>query len=496
MKNKNFKIISILFLSFILIFSGVIHPAAASTSLDTRQEPKNLPPAAPAAGGTTIFLPSVIKNTSSAISLPDVLIGSESCCTNDQSVADKASNANMTLMRVDALDWKRIEPNRTNPATYDWSSVNKEMLKNLALRKINVIGTVRYAPSWAQKYPPYSCGPILESAFDAFAQFLAEAVKIYSKPPYSVMYWELGNEIDAGAFAGIPDSVFGCWGGWDSDPYYGGSYYVKMLEKAYPAIKAANPDAQVLVGGFLLDCDPTNPPPGKTCTPGKFLEGILVNNGKYNGANYFDMISFHAYTFYQSDGTIVDENNPSWAHRGGVVLGKVDFLKSVLDKYNAKKVILQTEGALVCTICDASGYDFTNFNETQADYVVWLYIRNWAAGVSGTIWYAFEGPGWRYSTLLDGYQQPKPAYYALKYLTTKLKGVNFSQQIYLYPEIRAYEFKTSTKRIWVMWAPDQKPHSITLPAGVTQVTDKYGNVISPAGNQITVNRPIYVDLIP
>ena len=71
-----------------------------------------------------------------------------------------------------------------------------------------------------------------------------------------------------------------------------------MLKVAYPQIKAADPQAQVLVGGLLLDCDPR---PGAGCSltaqnaiPPKFLEGILRNNG----GPYFDGVSFHAYDFY------------------------------------------------------------------------------------------------------------------------------------------------------------------------------------------------------
>ena len=44
-----------------------------------------------------------------------------------------------------------------------------------------------------------------------------------------------------------PDSVFGCWGDNDDD-YYGGGYYADMLKMVYPAVKSADPQAQVLIG--------------------------------------------------------------------------------------------------------------------------------------------------------------------------------------------------------------------------------------------------------
>lgn len=497
MKRIGIQIGGGMLLMLLLLTLSAPAPATAGDRGGELQTTEFNPPADPTIG-TTIYLPLVSSKITSFTPSLSVLIGSESCCSHDPVIADTAQNAYMNLMRVAAFDWKSIEPYRTSPATYDWTKVNNEKLKNLADRGITVIGTVRFSPAWAQKYPPYSCGPIAESALDAFAQFLTEAVKIYSQPPYSIKYWELGNEVDAPAFANDPDSIFGCWGGWDDDPYYGGSYYARILEKTYPAMKAANPAIQVLIGGLLLDCDPTNPPAGKTCTPAKFLEGILINNGKYDGGNYFDAVSFHGYPFYAGSGKIgYDEDHPYWAHRGGVVLGKIDFVRSVLAKYNVAKPILHTEGALLChennLFCNPPDNQFL---EAQANYVVWLYIRNWAAGVIGTSWYSFEGPGWRNSSLLDGKQQPRPAYYSLKNLTTRLDRAEYRQQIYQYPGLRVYEFTTPYKRIWVMWSPDQQPHTIDLPSGTFQIVDKYGAAITPINNQITVNSPVYIDIQP
>ncbi len=68
----------------------------------------------------------------------------------------------------------------------------------------------------------------------------------------------------------ISIAIFGCWGDPNDKTYYGGEYYAEMLKRAYPAVKAANPQAIVLNGGLLLDCDPRYPPPGKDCLPADF----------------------------------------------------------------------------------------------------------------------------------------------------------------------------------------------------------------------------------
>ena len=90
-----------------------------------------------------------------------------------------------------------------------------------------------------------------------------------------------------------------------------------------------------------------------------------------------------------------------------------------MESYNIDKPIIHTEGSLICPEwnpgdCSPPGEDFF---EHQADYVVWMYVRNWANGLFGTIWYQFEGPGWRYAGLLDEDQNPKPVYEALLFLT-------------------------------------------------------------------------------
>ena len=137
-----------------------------------------------------------------------------------------------------------------------------------------------------------------------------------------------------------------------------------------------------------------------------------------------------------------------------------------------------------------------SFYEAQADYAVWLYVQTWAADLLGSIWYTMEGPGWEYSGLLDSNQTNKLVYEALHFVSSKLDGAEFSKEIDKYPQLRAYEFTSKSRYIWILWAPDEQDHLIDLPAGTTTVYDKYGNVITPAGNQLSVNHPVLIDIIP
>ena len=290
-----------------------------------------------------------------------------------------------------------------------------------------------------------------------------------------------------------PVSVYGCWGDMGAEDY-GGEYYAEMLKVVYPAIKAADPDAKVLIGGLLLDCDPAYPIPGNDCKSARFLEGILRNGG----GEYFDIVSFHGYPVY--NGSLDrDENFPSWVYRGGVVMGKVNYLREVMNAYGVEKPIMHTEAALICPewnpqICKPPGKDFY---EAQADFVVILYSRNWAANLASTIWYQFESPGWRYSSMMGEANIPLPAYNAFTFLNQELKEALFSRVVSEYPQIRGYEFVTPEKRIWVLWSPGVKESiPIRLPEGVIQVLDKYGNVLPLESNELVVKNPVYVELKP
>lgn len=177
--------------------------------------------------------------------------------------ANRAVEFGVEMVRHNGVLWSEVEP---EPGERRWEAL-AEMEPSLAYFGQNGVETiliVRSAPLFAQREPGQFCGPIAEEAFPAFAQFLGELVTRYSQPPYNVHYWELWNEPDVAVTGSKPDQLFGCWG----DPEaadFGGGYYAEMLKWAYPAIKAADPQAQVLIGGLLLDCDPDSPLEGRTC---------------------------------------------------------------------------------------------------------------------------------------------------------------------------------------------------------------------------------------
>jgi len=136
------------------------------------------------------------------------------------------------------------------------------------------------------------------------------------------------------------------------------------------------------------------------------------------------------------------------------------------------------------------------FYQAQADYVVWLYVRNWAEGVKGTIWYQFDGPGWRHSGMLTKDQQPQPAYLAFKFLLDELGEATYLGKVQEFPDLTGYEFLSGAKNIWVLWSVDGQARQATLPSNTTGVFNKFGEPISFEAGEISVQSPVYVEFGP
>lgn len=476
-------------LASIILIGVLLISCASPTAVSTTAVPSPLVVSATEPQTTPTIEPTPVPtNIPQAIPYPG--IGVETNKINPL-ILGKTGNVHVNMMRVNGLLWSKVEPEEGQRNWEAVASLETE-LKSIAEIGVQVILIVRSTPPWAQKVPGATCGVVKADKLTAYATFLKDLAARYSVPPFSVKYWELGNEPDVDPSLIPPDSPFGCYGD-QNDPYYGGGYYAEMLKAAYPAIKASDPEAQVSIGGLLLDCDPTNPPQGKDCKPSLFLKGILENGG----GPFFDIVSYHSYTLYVGS-LDWDENHPAWKSRGGVSAGKVSFIREVLSSYGLQKAIFDTEAGLVCSEkskdwCNPPG---DNFYEAQADYLVRLYVGNWANDVKATIWYTLDGPGWRYGSLLDKDQNPKPAYRAARFLQKELGESTYTGSINQYPGLRVYEFAAKGKRIWVLWAPNEIEQTIQLPGGNPHVFDKYGAEIPLSGNMLPVKNPIYIEFAP
>jgi hypothetical protein len=385
----------------------------------------------------------------------------------------QAVDGGVYWVRFDAFDWDRIEPVLTVPPTFHWENVDEASLLRASQKGLQIIAVVKYTPDWAQKYPGSACGPIKSTAFAAFAEFLTAAVNRYKDPPFNLKYWELGNEIDA---PGDGRSVFGCWGD-GSYPYFGGEYYAQMLKAAYPAIKAADPQAQVLLGGLLLD-NPNEVPYTMT----QFFEGVLWGGG----GPFFDLVNFHSYGYFL--GTTGKMYNPNWPGSTTSLPEKVAFLKTVLNRYGlGTKPLINTEAALYCDV------DTDPCFETQAVFTAKAYAEGIALGLQGLAYYALKSEH-RLTGLLRPDNTPRPSYLAFKTAAAFLTQAQYRSPANGYLSgISGYSYwQHLGKPIDVIWSLDGTPRSIPLPSGAAAF-DRYGTPIPLSADKITVDYgPVYI----
>lgn len=488
-------------LLLVLLLSSIISCALAPSATITNDNPN--PPLKPTQDYNLSELQDNLYSTPTTVFLPTVqkefplqtIFGVQTSRIFQNQELSLISALGISWTRKD-LFWSVVE---SEEGKYNWDAISdfEEDLRNTSAKNIRTILVINKTPDWARQYPESECGPIKQEKFDAFGKFMSEVVKRYSSPPFNVLYYEIWNEPDVDpALFDYQGKGIGCWGN-DTDEYYGGGNYADMLKRIHQPIKSANPNAQILVGGLLLDCDPRGDPSGcenigNNPKPAKFLEGILKNNGK----DYFDGISFHAYDqYYGEKGKFGISNwNSSWNTTGPTVIAKANFIKEVLIENNAKdKFLMNTETAVLCADCTND----RNYEITKAYYIPQVYSAALSLGLRANLWYSSFG--WRNSGLIlikDGTPQgQQPAYDAYFHSRETLLNSRFEKELNLGDGIMGYEFYREKTQIWVVWSLDGEPHPIDLskmPLKITNHEGKRLDLETPQRITITIE-PLYIE---
>lgn len=400
-------------------------------------------------------------------------------------------------IRYNAVVWPNIE---AVEGIYDWSSLAplEDFLKRAHALGLKVILIVRGTPDWAQAYPGVTCGPVRNDKLANYAVFFTALAARYSVEPYGVHHWEIGNEPDVAPELVDPSSPFGCWGN-AGDPYYGGEYYAAALKMVVAELKRVDPQARVLNGGLLLDCDPRSPGQPGNCRSGaefppRFLEGML----RYGVGDWVDYLSFHAYPIFSSstNGVVaLETSHANWSARGGVVAGKLDYIDEITQKYGTQLPLFLSEIAFLCweqsPECNPPSDAFLRM---QAQYGTWIVTRNYAEGIR-TIWYTFDGPGWRNGGILDGNQQPRLVYAAIKFTNSYIQDFTVKRKIEEYPNITGYEFSKSGENILFLAPTGFETEEFTPPSTTKRIFNYIGNTI-PIETMTTLDQPVFIELAP
>jgi hypothetical protein len=178
---------------------------------------------------------------------------------------DDATALGLGWIRAD-LSWTTVQGG--GPTSWSWGGFDRVVLAAKA-RGLKVLPILAYTPAWARDADctRFSCPPRDPAQFAAFA---SAAVARYSS--YGVTTWEVWNEPNLNQFWPTPDPV----------------RYATLLATTSAAIKKADPQATVLVGG-LAALENSAPSIG----PREFLNAVCLT-GACTSA---DAVSYHPYTY-------------------------------------------------------------------------------------------------------------------------------------------------------------------------------------------------------
>ncbi|WP_235632028.1 cellulase family glycosylhydrolase [Mycolicibacterium rutilum] len=152
---------------------------------------------------------------------------------------------------------------------YYWDTVDY-LVEAADSRGMGILGVLNSTPAWATEPGlPAVVSPPADN--EQYAEFVSLAAERYAG---KVSAYEVWNEPNAYYYwAPSPDPAA----------------YTELLQAAYPAIKAADPDATVVGGvvGWVNDV------PGLAYSPANYVEEMYANGA----AGYFDALSYHPYHY-------------------------------------------------------------------------------------------------------------------------------------------------------------------------------------------------------
>jgi len=263
-----------------------------------------------------------------------------------------------------------------------------------------------------------------EAGRKAFAAFAQAAAKRYGGKG---IFWEIWNEPNIKQF-------------WVPQP--GIEDYCKLVAEAAPLIRQADPSGAVVA-------------PATSTIPFDWLEACF----KQGLLTWIDVLSVHPYR----------------AQRPEIVSSDYDKLRTLIGQY-------APQGKEIPIISGEWGYSNINWDnrrlpdERQACYLVRMFLTNLQQRIPVSIWYDWKNDGTdpnerehNFGTV--GHDlSPKPAYVAMKTLSSTLAGYAIEKRLDSASE-RDFIFLLTqgNHRALALWTPDGK-HPVTLPIDASDGT--------------------------
>jgi hypothetical protein len=390
-------------------------------------------------GGGSVYLPH-IAHQSCKVTKSASLMGAQlyDGAPDGSPYHQPLMNSGASWVRV-AVEWAKVEPSNTTPDKYKWAHADAQTA--LAVQRCwPLVVTIGSNPAWASSL---SEGYLDKVGVDELAQLMGAMVERYDgdgvqDAPGSpkIPYFELYNEPDVGA-----NSLDERWGDHPDK-------YAEMLKAVYPAIKQANPAAQVVFGGiafdFFTDQDKLHPE-----NNGPFVRSFFANVLKNGGGPYFDIMNYHFYPLFGLNWT---EDPPM---DGPGLVEKTEAVRAIMRTYNVDKPIIITEAGWHNNATIPHGDD-----TLQVRYVQKLYTQAKASGVPMLAWWPFADAGGSYTYnsglvthAINGNVTLKSAYFAYAVYAREVAGATFVAEIKAGADTKVYKLQDNAKgrTIYVAW---------------------------------------------
>jgi hypothetical protein len=383
-------------------------------------------------------------------------LGAETYDSNPGIFAGIAEATSGGYARLHVL-WSQVEPNNTTPDNFDWSWY--DYLFGMARTNgAQVLVTIVGCPAWAC---PSANGPINAGLYTEVGQFAGALAARYKQPPYDIHAYELWNEPDATEGPNRQN-------GWGNHP----DKYAMMLSYAYPAIKANDSQAAVMLGGIAYG--------NFIDEGGTFNRSFLPDLLAAGGGAHIDAVAFHYYSHASIFATIAD---------------KAAQIRSVVEAAGVSLPLVCTETGLT------SDPAFGSSEAIQARYTVKLHSWAASAGLRSVTWFLYRDytspdPGQAIFTktgLIRIDQTKKPSFYAMRTFSQIVGSSAYLRPLGeldgVTPALEGYRFLHSpgtdaTRQVSVIWSRDGGAVEYAIPASQTAylqgVKSLMGQPVDPA----------------
>ena len=368
-----------------------------------------------------------------------------------------------------SIFWPAIEGINTTPSSYTWAHADTT-LRAAVDNCANIIATVDHTPTWASIADERS--PIKPGLLPDYVDFVEDLVERYDGDgfhdnPYGIVvkYWEFYNEPD---FGSMSDSI-----GWGEY----GSEYAAMLNAIYPAVKATDPEAQVLMGGIAYEFFTTQ--------NGFFVRGFIDDVLEAGGGKYFDIMSLHHYPF--------PDHRRNWTEgNSSGLMEKIAYIKAKLEAYGFKdelaKPLMITETGWHSENDDL----YPSTDDFQGRHIIQLLTQSVASGAEVVIWWAFQDSGtYPYQTGLTVPPDTiKPAYTVYRDVVKRIGEAEFVRTVMpatVQNDLEIYEFREggTKKTMYIAWLNPIAPFNAEAARSFDDAVTQHWQV---AGHQATIYR--------